>query len=48
MVQKADKRKRDEQKDTEFVFGGLRWSRERAEASVKRQRQQDVPLTVMG
>ncbi|KAJ4365557.1 hypothetical protein N0V83_008176 [Neocucurbitaria cava] len=41
MVSKANERKRGPQsKDTTFEFGGMSWTRERAEATIKRARKQ--------
>ena len=36
MVKKAEKRKREEDKETTFVYNGLRWTKERAAASASR------------
>ena len=36
MVQKVNNRKREDCKDTVFLFGGTKWTKERAESSAKR------------
>ena len=48
MLQKAHKRKLEEDKDTEFAFGGMRWSAERAEATAKRHKRQEGSSPVIG
>ena len=48
MVQKANKRKREYGKETEFYHGGKMWPKERAEASAKRSKAQDKELVIMG
>jgi hypothetical protein len=36
MVRKANKRKREEDKDTTFLYGDRRWTKHQAEASYSR------------
>lgn len=48
MIQKADKRKRDDDKDTEFVFGGMQWTKERAANTAKRSKRQGLISTAIG
>ena len=38
MVAKANKRKREEAKDTVFIYGGSKWTKERAESSASRSK----------
>ena len=48
IVKKADKRKREDGKDTVFYYGGRMWPKERAEASAKRSKAQDTDSVAMG
>ena len=48
MVKKANKRKRDENKETTFIYRGLRWTAERAKASASRTKKADSNAQITG
>ena len=48
MAQKANKRKRDDDKETVFFYGGLQWDKTRAERSALRSKKVSAETEVMG
>lgn len=48
MAAKAQKREREEAKDTVFIYGGSKWTRERAENSVARSTKKVKNVQYMG
>ena len=48
MTQKANKRKRDDDKETVFLYGGLQWDKSRAERSAVRSKKVSAETEVIG
>ena len=47
MVSKAHKRKREEAKETVFIYGGSKWTKERAESSASRSKKRMLDAELM-
>ena len=48
MIQKANKRKRDDHKETVFYYGGLKWDTSRAQRSAFRSKKASAEMEVIG
>ena len=48
MVREAEKRKREENKETTFIYRGLQWTKQRAEASASRTKKANPSDEITG
>lgn len=48
MTEKANKRKRDENKDTVFSYGGLEWDKSQAQKSAVRSKKVSLATQIIG